>query len=181
MRSKGYRVFHQVPIPLSDGEFIQFEDGSGYAADHVLVGPAGVYLIETKRPSEKNGKPRRVEYDFAASRVLVNGYWDKNDCPLKQVKGYATGLGKHLRQHTQLDVYVRGVLVYPRADVVTRSGSGADGRTWVLAPRQLPSWLRQEIKRPFGGQKLPLTEFQINRLASEVAALGRSESVRRTT
>jgi len=37
LRAKGYRVFHDVV-------------GTGFNVDHVLIGPAGVFTIETKSP-----------------------------------------------------------------------------------------------------------------------------------
>jgi hypothetical protein len=174
LRSRNYFVFHQVPIPLANGEFLlETDQQSAYAADHVIVGPAGAYVIETKKRSEREGRVHCVEY--TNGRITVDGR-EPDRCPLQQVTRYATGLGKYLRQHTGINVFLRGVVLYPGAAVRERRGSGAGGKPWVLDPHRLSAWLRQELrqagKRP-GRSGIPLSTRQIETLKDEIESLQR--------
>lgn len=58
LRPAGYRFFHDL----------EAERG---AVDHVAIGPAGVFVIETKTRSKPVGRHAKVEYD--GTRVLVDG------------------------------------------------------------------------------------------------------------
>jgi hypothetical protein len=56
LRSAGYHVFHDVV-------------GEGFNIDHVLVGPAGVFTIETKTWSKPMRGDARINYDGTALTV----------------------------------------------------------------------------------------------------------------
>jgi hypothetical protein len=173
LRSKGYFVYTQVPIPRTPqgNDGAHSADDDRYAADNVIVGPAGVYVIESKRRSKLQGKLKRIEYD--GERLTENGF-APDKCPLRQVTGYATGLGKYLRTNTRLDIFVRGVVLYTGADVRERSGTGAGSRPWVLAPHRLAAWLQSELSHNDPSRdmmRLPLTKREIEAFRRAITKL----------
>jgi len=178
LRSKGYFAFTQVPIPRTqqNHEGAPTADDDRYAADNVIVGPAGVYVIESKRRSRFKGSPKRIEYD--GERLKENGLTSER-CPLRQVTGYATGLGKYLRSRTQLNVFVRGVVLYTGADVREQRGTGAGGRPWVLEPRRLGAWLHAELSHndpARDGMNLPMARRDIETVRRAIEKLLESAS-----
>jgi hypothetical protein len=80
MRPCGYHVFHDVI-------------GPSFNLDHVLVGPCGIFLIETKTWS-KNSAGGTLSY-VEGSLILNGKILDKN--PIDQVKASARWLHNELR------------------------------------------------------------------------------------
>lgn len=128
LREMGYRVLHDLPD--SDASGRQFN------IDHVIVGPAGVFVIETKyRSKPPQGQPH-VRYDGV--RVLVNGNDDSK--AVVQARACADSVRRLLRGDGVPLVQVRAVVVYPGWYVEKCSGA----EVWVLEPKMLWAWLRQE-------------------------------------
>ncbi len=80
--SKGWRVFHDVPMEV---------EGKKFNIDHVAVGPGGVWAIETKTYSKRknvrgNGDGLKIEGE---TLVLRDG---RRQEPLKQARGCARAL-----------------------------------------------------------------------------------------
>jgi len=106
LSSAGWRIFHDVPMTGANGK--------PFNIDHVAIGPAGVYVIETKARS----KPRRAEPGSDQARIrgetieLPDGSYLQ---PLNQAKGNAASLRELL------------------------AGEGAEIR-WVEAVVALPGW-----------------------------------------
>src|SRR5688572_11573059 len=78
LREKGYQVFHDVI-------------GDGFNVDHVLIGPGGVFTVETKTFSKPvNGAPKIL---FDGDTLRVDGFEpDRN--PIVQAKAQARWLRK---------------------------------------------------------------------------------------
>jgi hypothetical protein len=97
----GFRVFHDV---RGDGP---------YNVDHVVVGPQGVFAIETKGRAKplrgEAGDAHRVEYD--GSKLRFPGWTEAG--PLEQAKRNAEWLRKWLSSAVGTDVDVRPVLMLP--------------------------------------------------------------------
>lgn len=122
--ARGCRVFHDVPI---HGEWGKAN------LDHVVVGPNGVAVVETKmraKPSDKQPWENRVTFD---GKMLS---WPR--CPdesktLWQVRKNAEWLEDHLRNECGFPVSVRTVIAIPGWNVVEKvlgqprvvSGKGA--------------------------------------------------------
>lgn len=107
VRDKGYHVFHDL-------------SGSDFNVDHVLVGPAGVFAIETKTISKPNDHDAKVLYD--GNRILVDGRELDRD-PLVQAKAAARHVREVLRRQTGQEVAVQPVVVFPGwfVEVVTKN------------------------------------------------------------
>jgi hypothetical protein len=96
-RKLDYRVFHDIV-------------GRDYNIDHALVGPGGVFSVETKSIS----KPRRgkTEIHYDGEKVLINGIQPERD-PIIQCKAEARELRNLIAEMTGRKYAVQPILVYP--------------------------------------------------------------------
>lgn len=123
LRSAGYKVFHDVPA--CNGNI-----------DHVLVGPAGVFAIETKTRSKRAGE----EVRFDGEKITVNGLSLDRD-PILQARGLADHLRQELQRRTaDSRLKVRPVVLFPGWYV--KQQGRAD--VWVLNEKALPAFLANE-------------------------------------
>jgi hypothetical protein len=122
LRAKGYRVYHDI----AKGD---------YNIDHVLIGPGGVFIIETKTVSKPAKGDARVTYD--GQRVLVNGHEpDRN--PVEQVKALADRVREILARATGQQPKTRAVVLYP-GWWVDPQPKGVE--VWVLNPDAFAKFL----------------------------------------
>jgi len=127
-RRFGYEVFHDVP-------------GDGFNVDHVLVGPAGVFAIETKTRSKPGGRTATVIYD--GKQLTIDGRTTEAD-PIRQVEAAADFIGQLLERMCGRRPDVRPVVLFPGWWVESQP-RGA--RVWVLNPKALLSFLENEPTR----------------------------------
>jgi hypothetical protein len=125
LREKGYKVLHDIVA----GKF---------NLDHVLIGPGGVYVIETKTISKPAKGQAVVEYD--GEKVIVNGHTPDRD-PVMQARALSRWLEELIRESTGKAFKVRPVVVYP-GWYVSDQPKGAE--VWVLNPKALPAFLEHE-------------------------------------
>lgn len=100
LQAQGCVVFHDVPA-------------DGFNLDHVIIGPAGVYAVETKsfrKPRAADGKSQfKVTYD---------GVWlafpnFRTDQPSQQARQQADWLRRHLQQALGQPIPVKPALALP--------------------------------------------------------------------
>ena len=137
----GYRAFHDL----------QFES---YNIDHALVGPGGVYCIETKtRRKSLKGGGHKVGYDGKRLQ-FPNGYHDES--ALEQAKRNAKALSQFLEKAAAEKVYVKPIVVIPGWMVNSERG---DYPIPVLNHKQLPQIVSYDKN---------LTPDQIQRIAFQL-------------
>ena len=126
LRVQGYHVFHDIV-------------GPDFNVDHVLVGPAGVFTIETKTRSKPAHGDARVTGD--AQGLLVNGKRPDRD-PVVQARAQSSFIYRQLKESTGKAFTTRPVIVFPGwfIDVSAQRHSNL----WVLEPKALPSFLDRE-------------------------------------
>lgn len=129
LREKGFRVFHDV---MADG----------FNIDHVLVGPTGVYTVETKTRSKPVRGEARVTYDGQV--LLVAGFEPERDA-IAQAKGQARWLSALIAEATERKVFVQPVVVFPGWYVDAAAGSQSS--VWVMEPKGLPAFIGKESER----------------------------------
>jgi hypothetical protein len=144
LRGRGYRIFHDVV-------------GNGLNLDHVLIGPAGVFTIETEIPSKPiRGNPPVI---FDGQRIRVNG-GEPERAPISQAKRRANRLRELLAQSTGHNFDVRPVIVYPGWSV---EWTGPKNRLiWVLNPKWLAKFLDHEPLR-LTSEDIHLASFHLTR------------------
>jgi hypothetical protein len=128
LASKGYRVFHDVP-------------GDGFNVDHVLVGPGGVFTVETKTRSKPARGDARVAYDGRA--ITVAGFEPERDAVV-QAKAQARWLSALIAESSERRLFVRPVVVFPGWYVEATQGSQAE--VWVMEPKGLPAFIEREAQ-----------------------------------
>lgn len=93
IRAKGFSVFHDLPAP-------------GFSVDHVVVGPSGVYALETKM---RNGAdPIRYQND---NELLLGGKINDNPA-LRLTRAAAHAVQEELKEKLHEAYWVKPVLVF---------------------------------------------------------------------
>jgi hypothetical protein len=90
LREDGFRIFHDVR-------------GEQFNVDHVLVGPKGVFTVETKTCSKPAKGKAVIEYDGKC--VTVNGFKPERD-PITQARAQASWLQDLIRESTGRSVEI---------------------------------------------------------------------------
>lgn len=124
LRENGYRVLHDIV-------------GDNFNIDHLLIGPKGVFTIETKTMSKSaRGKP---EIDYDGTQILVNGFKPDRD-PVVQAKAQAHWIKELVKELTGKSITVRPAVVYPGWFInQTQKSSRPD--VWVLNPKALETFI----------------------------------------
>ncbi|MGD0016317.1 MAG: nuclease-related domain-containing protein [Verrucomicrobiia bacterium] len=125
LRANGYRVLHDI---VADS----------FNIDHVLIGPAGIFSIETKTISKPSDPNAKIAYD--GEMVTIAGFIpDRN--PVIQAKAEADWLRKLIKKSTGRDVHVRPVVLYP-GWYITPQPKGVE--VWVLNLDAFPAFIYHE-------------------------------------
>ncbi len=124
LRSQGFHVFHDLL-------------GEGFNVDHVVIGEAGVYVIETKTYSKPEKGEAKIVFN---GKTLKQNGRDIGDGILVQARAEAHWLQQLLIEAVGVKVPVRSVVVFPGWFVET-VGEGKASDVWVLNPKALPTYL----------------------------------------
>jgi hypothetical protein len=145
LRERGFQVFHDVV-------------GTGFNIDHVVIGPQGIFTVETKTWSKPASGNAEIKFD--GSTIEVIGRKLDRD-PISQAKAQARWLAVTLNESTGREIAVRPVIVFPGWFV--SSSFGAHKEIWVLEPKALPSFLDHEPER-LSPADVKLTSYHLSRL-----------------
>ncbi|HEU4685270.1 MAG TPA: nuclease-related domain-containing protein [Nitrospira sp.] len=151
LREQGYRVFHDIA-------------GDGFNIDHAIVGPAGIFTIETKTRS-KMGGAYRIAYDGNTLRV---GEGQPFEDPLDQARAQARWLANLINEGRRTRVAVRPVVTFPEWYVERTARAAAD--VWVVNPKEIAGFLRNE--------RLILSVEQIDAIAAVLTVYCRAAAQR---
>ena len=139
LRSNGYRPIHDIV-------------GDGFNVDHVLVGPGGIFAIETKYRSGKG------EITFRdAEGVLVGGRLEEKDC-LKQARASAAAIRDLIHESCGRREWVIPIVVFV-GDWKIRN-KWRDTNVRVFTPDGLLHYIRD--------QQPQLTRSEIQLIASHL-------------
>ena len=140
LRADGYDVLHDIP-------------GEGHNIDHVLIGPGGVFAIETKTWSKPKGDSRVV---FDGKTVTAAGQAPDRG-PVDQVLAARDELQRIIYDRTGLKVDVRPVILYPG----WFTESSRQSEVWVLNENAFPQWVAKDASR--------LSDAEIHQISNGVA------------
>jgi len=130
LMSDGWSVFHDV----------EFDDNPGatpFNVDHVVVGPGGLFAIETKtRRKRKESGGHEVTFDGHALQYP----WGSDDFGVKQAQERAHHLGRWLSKKLQMDITATPVLILA-GWYVHRTGKS---NLAVINDSEIPTLFRDE-------------------------------------
>lgn len=147
-RSSGCFVFHDVPNGDAN-------------IDHLIVGPKGVFTIETKTLSKPERGPCKLS--LVKGAILANGSPLRRN-PLIQAKAQAGWTRGFLRE-ARFDVHVWPVVLFPGwfVEPFDVKATGA----WVLEPKALSKYMENEPDR--------ITRDQVKAIGSAMTSYIRAE------
>ncbi len=114
--------------------------GGNFNLDHVVLSPHGIFVIETKTRSKREGNPKVT---FDGNALLIDGMTPLDD-PLAQARANAKWLRELLKQSTGEDYPVRPSVAFPGWWI--EGGTKAlQSEVWVLEPKAFPSWFHASL------------------------------------
>lgn len=122
LRASGFKVLHDLR-------------GHGFNVDHVLIGPKGVFAVETKTWRIPAGGRVIVENDS----VRVGKYLPDRDV-MGQARGEARWLSKLIKEQTGRQIPVKPVVIFLGWYVEHKGPKDV----WVLNENAFPKWLDNE-------------------------------------
>ncbi|MGD0283432.1 MAG: nuclease-related domain-containing protein [Dissulfurispiraceae bacterium] len=125
LRVKGYRVLHDIV-------------GEDFNIDHVVIGPTGIFTIETKTVSKPLRGESRVSFD--GDKISINGMSPDRD-PLIQARAQAAWVKRFLESSLGKTFPVKPAVVYV-GWFVEKMPKGFD--VWVLNETALPTFIVNE-------------------------------------
>jgi hypothetical protein len=137
LRESGYHVFHDLI-------------GSGFNVDHVLIGPAGVFTIETKTWSKPVRGEAKIVFD---GERLIAADHKPDRKPVVQARAQSSWLKALLSESTGRNFDVFPVVVFPGWFI--EQSNDCLRNIWVLEPKALVKFL---VNAP---QKLELDEVKL--------------------
>jgi hypothetical protein len=166
LKALGYRVFHDLPAGDPAASGAAPERGSASTIDHVVVGPAGIFAVETK--TRRKGRAR---VGFMAHEIIFDGDalaypWGEDRHGLDQAHRQAEWLARHLANQTGRAVPVHALLVFPGWSIL-RKGRGP---VHVLSPRELPDAIQNPTSTPVDLPGQPLTPADLELVLRELDA-----------
>jgi hypothetical protein len=126
IREEGFRVFHDII-------------GPNFNVDHLLVGPRGIYVIETKTIKKPHSPNATIWYD--GETVSLAGLTPERD-PIKQASALAKWIADLVQESSGKSYPVRPVVLYPGWYVERLKNLSP--YVWVLNPKALPAFIQNE-------------------------------------
>ena len=163
LKLSGHRVFHDVPA----GDPPAGSTTPPFNLDHVVVGPAGVFAIETK--TRRKGRAR---VGFMAHEIIYDGRalaypWGEDKFGLEQAARQSAWLAQFLQNQLGRPVPVQPLLVFP-GWMIIRKGRGDVN---VLNPKELPAAIERPAASGHTGVAVPaLDAASIDLIARQLDA-----------
>ena len=140
----GFEIYHDVPF-------------DGFNMDHVLVGPRGVFVVETKTRRKPVNEVGKKEYRVQFDGVLLQWPWGADSYGIEQAKNNAKTLAAWLGSAAGENVWVTPILTLPGWLVERKTLNDA---IHILNPK--------EIYQVCASQPEKLTEPQIRRICHQL-------------
>ena len=146
-REQGYQIFHDIP-----GE----SGGRNFNLDLMIIGPRGIFTIETKYARKPEKGRGEVLYD--GQHITVQGFRPDRD-PVVQAKAQAKWLFELLKLSTGKGIFVKPVVIYPGWWVENKV---RDADVWVINEKALASFIGNQ-KFELSDSDVHLASFHLNR------------------
>lgn len=151
LRDKGYRIFHDLVL-------------DGYNIDHVVIGPAGVFVVETKTYVKPANGDARIDFD--GERIRISDHTVYRD-PIKQVCANADTVRTILSRATGTTPHVQACVLFPGWMV---NETRRRLNVWVLNPKRFLGYVNNEPRRLAPEQVMLLGEAMATHIRARLAA-----------
>jgi len=144
---------------MPEGNYVYHDFPAGnFNIDHVVVGPAGIFAIETKARSKRTygDKTKEAKAEYHGTEIVFPDF--RNQSYLDQARRQAKWLSKWLGSATGESVDVFPVVSLPGWFVERKTGY--DG-TFVLNPKQLKTVIRSKSNHRISGKKIQQINHQL--------------------
>jgi hypothetical protein len=153
--AEGYAIFHDMPCEGVRKDF---------NIDHVVVGPTGLFAIETKTRRKGRGREGFKEHEVVYDGRKLIWPWAEEDFALVQAQNAAEWLTKWVHKMTGKAIVAKPVLALPGWYVTTK----AMGPVSVQNARNLPSNIRGKGKPVLTNDDIDLIRRQLDNLCRDV-------------
>jgi hypothetical protein len=144
LRPTGCQVFHDIL-------------GESFNVDHIVVGPTGVFAIETKTHSKPMKGMCNVKFD--GEKITVNGMTPDRD-PIVQAKAEARWVSDLLEQSTGRRFFVQPIVLYPGWYVETTK---PNVDVLVLNDTVVPTFIKNTRNHLLSPEDISLISFHLKR------------------
>ena len=155
LKPQGFRIFHDVPAGDTKNPF---------NIDHVIVGPSGVFAVETKTRRKGRARPGFAEHQIIYDGQVLAYPWGEDRHGLDQAARQAAWLQSSLEQLLGQSVRVQPLLTFPGWMVITR----APGAVTVLNPKQIPAALALRGTPALDDRQIDLISRQLDARCRDV-------------
>lgn len=142
LRDDGHRVLHDIV-------------GPNFNVDHVIIGPKGVFTIETKTLNKRVGQDMPLRFD---GELVYVGEAVLPDNPVPQALAQAAWLKRTLAESTGKTFDVKPAVVFPGWFV--NLSAPLQNAIWVLNPKLLGNRLG-ELPYVLGDKDISLAVFHL--------------------
>lgn len=133
---QGYRVFHDVP---AEGRRKNFN------LDHVVVGPTGVTVIETKARRKKRGREGFEEHVVTYDGNRLIWPWGEEEINIRQVQAEVDWLRDWIFKRTAIRTEIKPIAVIPGWYVKERAISAVRVTNQKLLSSIIAQWRSQQL------------------------------------
>ena len=104
LAASGYRVFHDLPAEKGKKK---------WNVDHIVVGPGGVFVLETKARPRRKPKWQQEEHFVTFDGKVLRFPWCYDDRAVDQVQYNVNWVRKYLGNYAPNDLLIHPVIVVP--------------------------------------------------------------------
>lgn len=153
--AEGYAIFHDMPCEGAKKDF---------NIDHVVVGPTGLFAIETKTRRKGRAREGYKEYEVVYDGRRLIWPWAEEDFALVQAQNAAEWLTQWVHKMTGKSIVAKPVLALPGWFVTTK----ALGPVSVQNAKNLPSCIRGKGKPVLSADDIKLIRLQLDNRCRDV-------------
>jgi len=155
LMTEGYQIFHDVPCEYGD---IKFD------IDHIVIGPSGVYCVETKTRRKGKAIGGRKDHEIIFDGEQLVYPWGEDTHGLAQARKQAEWLAQWIYQIIGERMLVTPVLVFPGWWVSTTTLRDLK----VLNPKQLGATIHSNAPPVLTPKQIELVTRQLDARCRDV-------------
>lgn len=166
---------HLQPLWAADctvvHDFPASANGKDFNLDHIVVGPSGIFVIETKTRRKKPGRPGREEHVVFFNGDRLDWPFGEDSKSVTQANANAQWLRDWLRSETNRDFPVRAIIAIPGWFVKYQPPKLQAATNWtlqVLNPKQVCGAIQNLATAPLPPADVKLIAHKLKAICCNV-------------